>query len=774
MEPWRPTNKTKIMSETGKPISRIDGRMKVSGKATYSAEFNQPNMAYAYPIRSTIAKGKILSIDDTAARKEPGVLEVISHTNAMRLMPIDKQALEKANAGMVCEFLPPFQSNIVHYWGQFIAVIIAETYEQARTAANRLKVVYATEKGAIDLKTELPNAKKPKMLNKHDVQINVGMAEGPLNSSPQRIDQVYTTPAEHHHPMEPHATIAIWEGSDKLTLYDATQGVEVTRDITVYFLGLKRENVRVISHFVGGAFGSKGLWLYPIIAAMAAKALSRPVKLVLTRQMMQTNVGHRGETIQRLALGSDSVGNLNVIRHHTDTYGNLSDFFEPSGKQSLILYKAPVRETTYNVAILNRGTPFSMRAPGETPGTFALESAMDELAYQLKIDPVEFRIKNHVSKDPMKGIGFSSNYLLECYRIGAERFGWSSRSMEPRQRRQGKYLVGYGMATATYPAGRNAASAKVLMNSAGKVTVMTASIDIGTGTYTVLAQTVADGLGIPVKSIEVKIGDSSLPASPFAGGSQSTASIHPAVFDACVMLRKELASMAINDPLSKLNGYRPEDIDYADGKLFVRGNAQKSDTYLDILKRANRTEIESCATSLPVSGNGFTVPSPWCVTSNTPREENSDVQEHSFHSFGAQFAEVWVDEDFGTIRVKRFTSVQDVGRVMNEKTARSQIIGGVIFGIGAALMEATEYDKHLGSAVTRTLADYHIPVHLDVPPIDVYFIGKPDPHISPIGARGAGEIGITGVAAAIANAVFNATGKRLRDLPLTPEKFFGA
>jgi len=760
------------MSVTGKPISRIDGRMKVSGKATYSAEFNQPNMAYAFPVRATIAKGTIASIDDAVIKKEPGVITVLSYKNAPKLKPLDMQAQMKAGAGFLGENLPPLQGKIVHYPGQFIALVVAETYEQARAAAYKLKVRYLVEKAAVDMEAERPNSKRPKMFMGEEAQVNAGKAAAPLASSSQKVEHTYSTPAEHHHPMEPHATVAVWDGTDKLTLYDATQGVQLTSAIAAYFLGLKVENVRVIAPYVGGGFGSKGLWLHTLIVAMAAKVTGRPVKLALTRQMMQTNVGHRAATSQRVALGTDAKGKLSVLRHHTDTYQNLTQFFEPSGKQSLVLYNAPHREVTYNITQLNRSTPTFMRAPGESPGTFALESAIDEMAYQLKVDPVEFRITNHTTTDPMKGHDFSSEFLLDCYRIGAERFGWSARSLEPRQKRNGKYLVGYGMATATYPGGRSAASVKVLMNAKGDVTVMTASIDIGTGTYTVLAQTAADALGIPVNHIDVKIGDSSLPGAPLAGGSQTTASIHPAAVEACILLRQELAALAFADPDSKLYGRKPEEIGYAEGKLFVKSDDSKNETYLNILSRSKRGEIEACATTLPVSGAGLTVPSALCTPRETPPEQNSDIKQYAFHSFGAQFAEVWVDEDFGTIRVKRFTSVQDVGRIMNEKTARSQIIGGVIFGIGAALMEATDYDKRWGNPVTRTLADYHVPVHLDVPPIDVHFIGKPDPHISPIGARGIGEIGITGVSAAIANAVFNATGKRLRDLPLTPEKFY--
>ena len=342
--------------------------------------------------------------------------------------------------------------------------------------------------------------------------------------------------------------------------------------------------------------------------------------------------------------------------------------------------------------------------------------------------------------------------------------------MEPRANRKGKYLVGYGMATATYPAGRSSASARVQMTASGDVKVMTAAADIGTGTYTVLAQTAADALGLPVEKITVQIGDTALPPAPLAGGSQTTASVHPAVLAACETLRKDFMNLAMIDAKSKLNGRRIEEIAFADQKFIVRGDASISDSYADIMRRNGRTMMEACATTMPASGSGLGAPGAPCSPAPTNREENSDDKKYSFHSFGAQFAEVWVDEDFGTIRVKRFTSVQDVGRIMNEKTARSQIIGGVIFGLGAALMEATEYDHRWANPVTRTLADYHVPVNLDVPEIDVHFIGKPDSHISPIGARGIGEIGITGVSAAVANAVFNATGKRIRDLPLTPDK----
>ncbi len=754
------------MTVTGKPIDRIDGRLKVTGAAKYAAEFNQPRMAYAFPVCSTIAKGTITAIDQSAASSSAGVITVLTHKNAARLKAVNPA--EQRNAGIIVigEDLPPLQDNKVHYYGQFVAVVVAETYEQARRAAALVEITYAKEKPASDLKTELPKGYLPQKNFGQDVQINTGKAAAPLAAAPVKFEQTYTTPTEHHHPMEPHAAVAVWESSDKLTLYETTQSVMNSRAIAAYFLDLKPENVRVISPFMGGGFGGKGIYLQPVLAAMAAQAAKRPVKLSLTRQMMVTNVGRRCETNQKIALGAGSDGKLTVIRHHSDVYTNVSAYLEPCGSPTQTLYNAPLREITYKVARLNLGTPTFMRAPGKTPGTFALESAMDEMSYEMKIDPIEFRTLNHATNDPLTKHPFSSEYLRECYKIGAEKFGWSNRKSEPRSIRDGKYLVGYGMAAATYGGIRNAATARVQMSANGDVKVMTAASDLGTGTYTVLTQTAADALGLPIERITVEIGDSNLPPAPPAFGSMTVASVNPAVLAACEMLRKDLMGLAMADAKSKLSGRRAEEIAFADAKFFVRGDSSKSDSYADIMRRNSKTMLEACATTVPVSGT----PAAPCMVAPAASEENSDNKKYSFHSFGAQFAEVRVDEDLGIVRVRRFTSVHDVGRIMNEKTARSQIIGGVIFGIGQALMEETLHDKRWANPVTRSFADYHVPANLDVPPIDVYFINKPDPHISPIGARGVGEIGITGVGAAIANAVFNATGKRIRDLPIMPDK----
>lgn len=785
--------KTKFI---GQPIDRKDGRLKVTGGAKYAAEFNQNNMAYAFPVRAKIGSGTITSIDTSEAEKAGGVVKILTYQNAPKVRQIDPQEMSKTG-GMLGEQFLPLQDNKVNYFGQYIALAIAETYEQARAAAEMVNVKYAETPPAIVLEKELPKAEAPQRARGESVQINEGKAESVIASSPVKIEQTYSTPTENHHPMEPHATIAVWNGPDKLTIFDATQGVKGAQGTTAYFFELKPDSVQVISPYVGGGFGCKGAqWHHILLTAMAAKAVNRPVKFALTRQMMVTNVGRRPETIQKIALASDRSGKLTAIRHQNFCYKSFSDFFEQSGVQTKILYSAPMREITYKVAKLNVGSPTFMRAPGETPGTYALEAAMDELAHELKMDPVQLRVINHTKIDPLQNKPFSLENLLECYRIGSDKIGWSKRNMQPRATRNGKYLVGLGMATATYPANRGTASARIQMMADGSVKVFSATQDIGTGTYTIMAQTAADALGVPVDRVSVEIGDSMLPPAPISGGSQTAVSVTSAVLDAADLLKKDLMALATGDGRSKLNGRRAEEIDYADARFFVKGDTSKADSYADILRRSGRSSIEACATATPFrapspnetnpqakkesgsggqqggQGNSQSSAQSTAPCSPIPGDPESDANrsKYSFHSFGAQFAEVMVDEDLGTVRVSRFVSVHDVGRVLNEKTARSQMIGGVIYGLGQALMEETSYDPRFANPFHRSFAEYHVPVHLDVPPIEVYFIGEPDPHISPIGARGVGEIGITGVAAAVANAVFNATGKRVRGLPITPDK----
>lgn len=666
----------------------------------------------------------------------------------------------------------PLQDNKIRYFGQFVACVVAETYEQARAAAALVEIDYAQAEPKINLTRELPNGVRPERFERRDAQLNSGRAAPLLSAAPHQFEQTYTTSHEVHNPMEPHATVSFWEGADKLTIHDSTQAVMLQRTAMAYFFDLKPENVRIICPFVGGGFGTKGQpWTSNFLSAIAAKVVERPVKLAITRQMMQINVGRRAETNQNIALGANQDGKLTVIRQHTDTYTtDFTQYIEPTTRPAEALYGAPLRELTYRVAQLDIGAPTYMRAPGETPGSFALESALDEMAYELQIDPVEFRVRNHTTVDPLKNLPFSSENFVECFRIGAERFGWARRKMQPRQTRNGNYLVGMGTASATYPGHRSSTTARLQMTADGSVKVMCATQDLGTGTYTIMAQTAADALGIPVEKITVEIGDTKLPPGSPSFGAMTAASVTPAVLAAGEMLRRDLMQLAIADANSELYGRNAAEITFSNQSFFVEGDPSTVDSYADIMRRSNTTMMESCATAMPASGPGPGVPGSPCRSAPVNIEENSNSEKYSFHSFGAQFAEVWVDEDLGLVRVKRFTSVQDVGRILNEKTARSQIIGGVIFGIGSALMEESEFDQRFGNPVHRTLADYHVPVNLDVPEIDVHFINQPDPHISSIGARGVGEIGIVGVSAAIANAVFNATGRRIRDLPITLDK----
>lgn len=763
------------MASIGKPVSRIEGKLKVAGMAQYAAEFNQPNMAYAVPVQATIAKGTITNMDTSAAQKSGGVVTILTYKNAPKLSPLDPAALMKANV-MLLETLVPLQSNKVEYFGQYIGVVVAETYEQARHAAQLVKVSYAKQKHAVDLKAELPRAKRPEKTQfGTPAQMAAGTAAAPIAASAHKLTATYSTAAENHHPMEPHASVAVWEGAGKLTVYNSSQGVMVDRAAIAYLFSLNPENVRVLSPYIGGGFGCKGgVWTNLPLTVMAAKAVNRPVKLVISRQMMQTNVGRRTPTVQTIGLGADAAGTLTAIRHDTGMYNNLGDYFEPCSSPTQVLYKSPVREMTHALANLSLSSPTFMRAPGASPGSFPLESAMDELAYKVKMDPVEFRIRNYTAADPMEKHPFSSIYLLDCYRQGAEAFGWNRRKMQPRQTRNGRWLVGYGMATATYHATRATSEARIRLTEEGKVHVACAAHDLGTGTYTIMAQTAADSLGIGVENITVELGDTSLPAGPMAAGSNTTATVMPAVMGAAEQLRKDLLGLAMADSGSALKGATADAVGFGDGKFHLKNDPSKSESYRGIMRRAARKEMEACVFTKPLQAMPFGPKAPLCQPWAVPAEANTDGKQYAFHSFGAQFAEVWVDEELGTIRVKGITSVHDVGRVMNEKTARSQIIGGVIFGVGQALMEETIFDPRWGNPATRTFADYHVPVQMDMPPIDVHFIGKPDPHISPIGARGAGEIGGVGVSAAIANAVFNATGKRLRDLPLTLDKVMTA
>lgn len=725
----------------GKPLNRVDGHLKVTGGARYSAEFPIAKMTYGVTIQSTIAKGKITQIDTKAAERVPGVLAVITHLNAPK-------ASGEKGGGRKLQLL---QDNIVLYSGQHIGIVVADTFERAMYAASLVQVRYDEEKPTISLKDNLDKAYLPKgkiPRNEPPEKSHGDVTQG-LAAAAVRVEQTYTTPVENHNPMEPHATTAVWQG-DKLLLYDATQGIFQAQQKVAGALGIEPENVRVMSYFVGGGFGCKGsAWSHVPLAAMAARQVNRPVKLVLGRIQMYGPVGFRPETIQQVSLGATREGKLTALRHtgisHTSTF---DEFIEPVGKSARMLYACPSIETSHHLVQLDTGTPTFMRAPGEASGSFALESAMDELAYALNIDPVELRLRNHADVDPSKGLPWSSKSLIQCYRLGAEKFGWQKRNPKPRSMRDGNYLIGWGMATATYPTNRSPAAAIARIMADGTAVVQSGSQDIGTGTYTVMTQVAAQALGLPVEKVRFELGDTKMPETPVSGGSQTAASVSSAVHLAGNQARSQLLQLALADRASPLYGLKAEDIIAQDGSLFSKDKSSATETYQAILARHKLKMVEALAQAKP----------------------GEEKEKYSMHSFGAQFAEVRVNPDSGEVRVTRWVGTFGVGHILNAKTANSQLIGGIVYGIGMALMEHTVTDPNRGRVVNHDLAEYHVPVNADVPDIQVLFVDENDPYINPLGVKGVGEIGITGTAAAIANAVYHATGKRIRDLPITLDK----
>jgi xanthine dehydrogenase YagR molybdenum-binding subunit len=754
-----------MQATIGQPINRVDGVLKVTGAARYAADAPIRNHAHVFILQSTIARGRIRSIDTSAAEKSPGVLAVLTPFNIQKLAPMKMPKFDFAGGGAApAEMRLPLADDNILYAGQHIAAVVAETLEQAGHAASSIKVDYAPEKPAIRLDDPAAKEVIPKQSFGEDIQITRGRPVDEVLKSPGLVvhKATYTIPPEHHNPMETSATTVAWDGEDRVTVFDATQYVMGTRAFVADAFSIPRENVRVLCPFVGGAFGCKGFqWPHTLLAAAAARVVKRPVKLMLTRPQMFTSCGHRPPTVQELTLAATKEGKLQAIRHVTTMHGSsLGDFVEPAGAaSSRYMYAAPSADIRHVVKQVNIATPTFMRAPGECPGMFALESAMDELAHALGLDPVEFRLRNYAEVHPQSNKPWSSNQLRECYKLGAEKFGWARRNAKPRAMKDGSLLVGYGMANATFPAYRFPAAARVrLFADKNGIRVVGASAchDLGTGAYTVLTQTVADAVGMPLETVKFELGDSTLPYGPVAGGSNTTASVSQAIFDAVELLKANLLKLVPND--SPLKNLKPAQLTLADGKLAAKDDPNRSIPLAQLM--ANTPTVEGLA--LPPGMN------PAAAGNQSGQEAHQ--QDYAFHSFGCHFVEVRVDEPVGRLRVSRVVSVMDVGRVLNPKTAGSQVIGAVVMGIGMALMEHTTYDERDGVPVNANLADYPVSTNADVPRIEHHFIDKPDPHINKLGCRGVGEIGITGVAAAIANAVYNATGKRLRDLPLTTDK----
>jgi xanthine dehydrogenase YagR molybdenum-binding subunit len=673
----------------GAPVDRIEGREKVAGEALYTYEQPVEGAAYASIVTSTIAKGSIRTIDATAALGVPGVLAVLTHENAGQVEGEGELAI--------------LQSPRIAYRGQIVGAVIAETLEAARHAERRVHIEYDVEGHDVVLRPDHPGLYKPDKVNpSFPTDSDVGDVDRALADAAVTVDETYTTPVEHNNAMEPHATIAIWENGG-LTLYDSNQGAFRARQTIADALGLPHESVRVISHHVGGGFGSKGLPRpHAVLAAIAARLVDRPVKVAVTRQQMFTLTGYRTPTIQRLRLGASANGRLTAVAHEVlEQTSTISEFAEQTAVVTRMMYAAPNRRTSHRVVALNVPTPSWMRAPGECPGMFALESAMDELAIACNLDPIELRIRNEPKLDPESGNPFSTRNLVACLREGAERFDWSGRGA-PGSRREGRWLVGIGVASSTYPARRAPSTAYGRAEADGTYTIRIAAADIGTGARTVLTQIAADTLEVPLESVRVEIGDSDFGQAMLAGGSMGTSSWGAAVVRVCRELR------AGNDEAH-------------------------ADTSVDA-------------------------------------EPDKPLAKHAF---GAQFVEVKVNIDTCEIRVPRVLGVFACGRIINPKTARSQFLGGMTMGVSMALLEETVIDPTIGGFVTQDLATYHVPVNADVVEMEAAWIDEVDPHVNPMGAKGIGEIGIVGTAAAVANAVYNATGVRVRDLPIRPDRLVG-
>jgi xanthine dehydrogenase YagR molybdenum-binding subunit len=730
----------------GTATSRVDGPAKVTGAAKYAGEFNVPNLAYGAVVTSTIPKGRIKRIDVGAAMGVDGVLDVLTHENRPPL-PDNDQAWKDDVAPEEGSPFRPLYDDKIKFSAQPIALVIAEDWETARFAASLVRVEYEKEAFSTDLYAQRDKAfvvEKPEKPR--------GDAAKALASADVRHEGEYFIPIEHHNPMELFASTAVWEGGGKLTVYDKTQGVQNVQAYLCGVFGKKPEDVRVMSAFMGGGFGSGLRPQYQVVlAVLGAIALERPVRLVLTRQQMY-GLGYRPATIERLALGAKKDGTLDAITHEAIAVtSQFEDFARNDTGWADLLYKSPNTKFEHKLAKLDLPTSADMRAPGAATGVYALESAVDELAVALKMDPVELRLRNYSDRDQNSGLSYTSKQLRECYRQGAEAFGWSKRSPQPRSMRDGKELVGWGMATGVWEALQVPVAARIVLTANGHAEVFCAASDIGTGTYTVMAQVAADSLGLPIESISVKLGDSSLPRAPVEGGSWMAASTAHAVLAAAEEVRNELLSFAKTAKDSPLAGAKPEDVTLKDGKIVSKKDAKLAVSIADAMRQGKVDRIEK------EKANNF-------------KENPFAPGSHAQNAHSAIFAEVKIDEQLGVIRVTRVVNAVAAGRIINLKTGHSQIMGSVVWGIGMALHEETLVDHKFGRVMNANIAEYHVPVNADIHDIKVIFVDEPDELINPLGIKGLGEIGIVGVAAAIANAVCHATGKRVRDLPITLDK----
>jgi xanthine dehydrogenase YagR molybdenum-binding subunit len=728
-------------SNIGQPLTRREGILKVKGEARYAADNHPAGMLYAVLAVSSIARGRVTSLDVQAAKAHPGVVEVMTSANRPVLAE-DPDA--KTNPFMFR--LDLLQNDLVRYANQPIAVVIAETLEAATEGAALLAPRYDVLPPRIGLDSG-ESFVPPAVGIGNPSEIRRGDVEAGLAKASKRIDATYETPTQYHNAMEPHAIVAVWAG-DNLSIDTPSQGLAIAQGRLAGIFGISPDKIHIRSPFLGGGFGSKGLMSGPqVLGILAARLVNKPVKLVLRREHMYGPVGHRSASRQRLRIGLDGDGLLTAIDHHARVAtSSFDDFYEPAADASHTLYASPAIATSHDAVRVDTGTPLFMRAPGEATGSIALESAIDEAAWACGMDPLTFRLKNYAEVEPISGKPFSSKALRQCYAQGAERFGWATRPLEPRQMRDDAgLLVGWGMGTATFPALMFAAEARAALRSDGSGMMEIGAHDMGQGAWTALAQIAADGLGLDIDRVEFKSGTSDLPDAGIAGGSAHTATAGMAIHNAGAAVIAKLADLATGDERSPLFGAGNAGVTAHDGRLFRRDDETRSESYVDILKRAGLKQIEA-------SGKGAADPAAQST--------------YAMHAHGAVFAEVKVDPDLGQIRVTRMVGAFAAGRIINPRMVRSQIYGGMIWGMSFALQEQAVTDRRSGRILNADLAEYHVPVNADVPPMEALMIDEYDPHVNALGIKGVGEIGITGSAGAVANAVWHATGTRVRRFPI--------
>jgi xanthine dehydrogenase YagR molybdenum-binding subunit len=739
------------MSVIGKPQVRIDGPFKVTGTAMYATDHNFPGMLYAVPVEATIANGKIQKIETSAAEKMPGVRAIFHRGNIGK---ISRSTPGEGFESICVERRPPFEDDVIRYYGQYVALAVADTFEAAKAAADVVHISYDKETPNVetDLKPDDDPAEVATTYGPEKrLQSERGDPESAFANAAVKIDQTYVTPSETHNPIELQAATAIWDG-DKLTIYEESQSIFNMRDVIAQMFGVPKENVRVITKFVGSGFGSKlWPWTHCPLACAAARQLGRPVKLVLSRRMTFQSAGHRARTQQRVRLGATPEGKLVSLQHdYVYERSMLDSYHENCGEATAFHYSVPNLWVKFGRAKRNIGTPSDMRGPGAVPGLYATESAMNELADELKMDPVKLRVLNEPKIDESLGIPFSSRHYLECLDLGAEKFGWSKRNPEIGSMKRDGLILGWGMAGAAWIAARFPAEATIQLRDDGTTRVACGTQDIGTGTYTILAQLAAEKTGVPLDKVEVALGDTTLPEGPTSGGSMATASVIPAVSAAASKAIKSLLTLAAKTAGSPFENRKPGDLAFENGRVFLKSNGTTGGVpSADVLKRANVRLVSGSGKSEATFGN----PKP----------------KFSSHSFGCHFVEVTWQPEIARLRVNRVVTVIDAGRIINPLAGRNQIEGAVVMGIGMALLEHTTYDPQNGAPINSNLADYMMAVNADVPPIDVHFLDFPDTNLNELGARGIGEIGLAGIAAAITYATCHATGVRVRELPIKIE-----